>query len=133
MSLDSPLWELQESLYTRLDTGVTLASVYDFLPDDVSYPYIFLEEESVSGVEDKSGASQRVDARVMVFSLQPDSKEMKDVVAEIFASMEAKLVLSSWTTIHQLLVPNMRTYRAETKTGARGRAADLTFQFLFQQ
>lgn len=129
--MSSPLWPLQEALYTRLST-MTLGTAYDFLPQEPSYPYAFMEEEEVQGVQDKSGALQVVNARVSLFSLKQDSKELKDLYDELVTVMTPKLVVTGWSTVNQVLVPNGRTYRAETRAGARGRAADVNLQFLLE-
>lgn len=92
-----------------------------------------MEEETVTGAYDKSGAMQRVNSRLVAFSAQPDREELKGVVNEVFAALGTPLTLTGWKVVQQLYVPDMRTYRATTVTGLQGNAADINYQFLLQQ
>lgn len=132
-SNDTPLWELQAALYTRLTANVTSAAVYDYIPDDANTRYVLMISEEVVGIQDKSGSVQRVEAQLMCFVVAKDSKELKGIVDEVLTAMNTPLTLTTWKTMNQVQLPTIKTYRARTHTGIEGRAADVVYQFLFQK
>ena len=129
-----PLWELQVSMYDRLTANVASGEVYDFLPQQPADSYVFMSEETVDEARDKTGAWYVCSAILLLFTLEEGSEGLKTLAEEVTDAMTAKLVLPSWRTITQTLVPSMRTYRAENvKTGKVGRAAEFVIQFQFEK
>lgn len=123
-----PLWELQKAVYTRLDTDLT-ATVYDWLPDAPSYPYVLMEEEASEAYSETKGAVlARCTISLLVVSTSKGGQEIKELVDALITSMETRLTLAdNWTVIAQQRRPRTRAFRAELNTGAQGRAARITF------
>lgn len=126
-----PLWELQKALYTRLTGSSIGATVYDWLPDAPSYPYVLMEdEESDEGAATKSDVLAKCGVTLLAVSDRKDGQELKEIIDAIATSMETRLVIAdSWAVINQKRRPRTRTFRAQMNDGRQGRAARIVFSF----
>ena len=133
MSIRDPLWELQKSLYTRLDTVVGV-TVYDFLPDPCTYPYVLMEtERSAKSEAFKDSSLSACTAQLLLASTEKGGQEMKQLVDDIATAMETKLTLAdSWTVVRQSERPQVVTRRVAFNDGKEGRIAQITFTFDIQ-
>jgi hypothetical protein len=125
-----PLWQLQQAVYTRLDTDLT-ATVYDWLPNPPSYPYVLMEGEgSEPYAETKSAVLARCSVTLLAVSTSKGGQEIKELVDALVTSMETRLTLAdSWTVIRQQARPNTTAFRATMNDGLEGRAARIVYTF----
>jgi hypothetical protein len=125
-----PLWQLQQAVYTRLDTDLT-ATVYDWLPNPPSYPYVLMEGEGSEPYAETKGATlARCSVTLLAVSTSKGGQEIKELVDALVTSMETRLALAdSWTVIRQQARPNTTAFRATMNDGLEGRAARIVYTF----
>jgi len=129
----SPLFDLQTSLFTALVAGVTSATIYDWLPDPISFPYVLMEREEMRSIDDKSGLLQTTSAQLLIVSIEPDREELKKVYDEVMIELTTKLVLANnWIVVFQPRQPITTTERVTTHTNEQGHAATLVYTFQLQ-
>lgn len=123
-----PLWNLQQAVYTRLDTDLT-AAVYDWLPNPPSYPYVLMEEETSEAYSETRGAVlARCTVTLLAVSASKGGQEIKELVDAVITSLETDLTLTDdWTMIHQQRRPQTRAFRATLNDGLEGRAARIVY------
>ena len=78
---------LQTALFTRLDTDISSADVYDFVPQDTKMPYIKIGEDFRTPDNTKTDTGDFTLATIHVFSDKKGSKEVKEILGEIETSI----------------------------------------------
>lgn len=91
----SPLFSLQAAIYDRLTSRISDAAVYDFVPEDATFPYFSIGEDTAIPWNSKTAAGQEVTHTLHVFSQSPSPQEVKDLIDQgISALTESPLDLS---------------------------------------
>lgn len=92
----SPLFSLQAALYERFTSKISDAAVYDFVPEDATFPYIGLGEDTAIDWSTKTEAGQEVTHTVHFYSQAPGPQEIKDLIDRGIAALtSAPLDLSA--------------------------------------
>lgn len=80
-TISFPSWELQKDEYSILGGDATLTAagwtIYDFPPDNASFPYIVIGDDTDNPIYHKSGAVHEITTSFHLFSEYKGRKEVK--------------------------------------------------------
>ena len=74
---------VQQASYDALSAGVTLAPVYQHVPDDKRAPYVVIEGSTVTYLGGKDGGLERHDLSIMTVSREPGRLPVLALQAEV--------------------------------------------------
>ena len=129
----SPLVALHNALYTALSDSVTSATTYAFVPRTPAYPYIFIDEKTVTKDGGNKGKNRYlVRAKLMVLTADDSINAVQGIVDEIAGDvLSSTLVLDDdWTMFKQSEISEFRVFPANHFDGSQGHAAEIYTDFM---
>lgn len=79
-------WPLQQAIYSALDAALSVP-VYDDVPQDATFPYVTIGEDTVADRGTKAEAGQEFTVTVHAWSRQRGRKEAKEILGQIYAAL----------------------------------------------
>ncbi len=125
----SPLVPLHNAIYTLLDTNVTSAGTYSFVPNEPVYPYVFIERKDISnGGGNKARSRHNARVKLIVATNSKDINELQGIVDEVEQAFTLGLTLSdNWSVVSQSDIPDVGAYPAQHFDGSQGHAAEIFY------
>lgn len=126
----SPLWELSKALYTVLD-AVTGLTAYSFVPDSVSYPYVYIgRKRSRPQYGNKDNTRHVVEVQLLIVTNDQDISVAEGLIDDVETAMGSILTLAGdWQVAIQTEVPNVDVYSGKTTDGAEGHVVEASYSF----
>ena len=129
----SPLVALHNALYTALSDNVSSASVYAFVPNPPSYPYVYIDEKT-TGKDGGNKTSNRymVRCKLLVVTDSDNINDVQGIIDEIVdTALSTTLTLTdNWTVYKQSEVSDVRAFPAQHFDGSQGHAAEIFYNFI---
>ena len=129
----SPLVALHNALYTALSGGVGSATTYAFIPNPPTYPYIFIDEKTISkDGGNKANNRYLVRSKLMVLTASDDINEVQAIVDEIAedALSDTLTLNDNWSVFRQSEISEFRVFPANHLDGSQGHAAEIFSDFI---
>ena len=94
-------WPLQKAVFARLSGDAALmtlvTAIYDQVPEEPSFPYVTIGEDTAMDWGTKSTQGQEVTLTIHAWSRARGRREVKQIMAEIYRLLhEATLIVSGF-------------------------------------
>lgn len=133
----SALNAVQKGLYDSIGAISGLgASVYDFVPQNASYPYIRIGLDSAIEYDTKPTTGNEVDATIHVWARAAGAKSIKTIMDKIYQRLhrlEANLTATGFTVVQCLCVFQTVMLESNHDGGDKYYHGVMRFQILVQE
>ncbi|MBT2661946.1 DUF3168 domain-containing protein [Bacillus sp. ISL-45] len=103
MSYDTALWPLQEAIFQRLDSDVSLkemiTGVFDAVPKDQVYPYVVIGEPTLLPFDTKTVPGEEISLVIHAWSDYAGKKETYNILNSCQKALSYKLELPGFQVL----------------------------------
>ena len=107
------LLELQAAIYLRLKNAMPDVSTFDAVPEDETFPYIVIGDETATDWSEKIGAGIDASEQVQVFSRADGFAEAKEIAGRVVDALTAGEFEVDGQNLVDLRLEGSETFRDE--------------------